>query len=70
MRSFIYTESPRRAVFGPGALSLVKEELDLLGAKRAFLVTTSRQKLTLNAMSADLGGRLAGVFAKAAPHAG
>jgi alcohol dehydrogenase class IV len=68
MRNFVYVGLPARVVFGAGALARLPAELDLLGAKRALLISTPEQADAVRRVAASLGGRAAGVYDRAAMH--
>src|SRR6516165_12274616 len=68
MRSFTYTQLPGRVVFGAGALDLLPREIELLGARRALVLSTPEQKAQAEDVAKRLGERCAGVFPRAAMH--
>ncbi|MEW6642388.1 MAG: maleylacetate reductase [Pseudomonadota bacterium] len=68
MDRFVYQSAPMRVVFGFGTLSVLADELDRLGIRRALVLTTPPQEKQGHAVAAQLGGRAAGVFAGAAMH--
>jgi maleylacetate reductase len=68
MRSFVYVGLPARVVFGAGRLAQLPAELDRLGARRALLLSTPEQAASVAQVAASLGGRVAGVYDKAAMH--
>ncbi|HVC10230.1 MAG TPA: maleylacetate reductase, partial [Burkholderiales bacterium] len=68
MKSFVYVGLPARVVFGPGSLAQLPAELDRLGAKRALVLSTPQQADSVKAVAASLGGRVAGVYDRAAMH--
>ena len=65
---FTYTGSPARIVFGAGARDQLAASIDRLGCSRAFILSTSQQAGEAETLAASLGGRAAGVFARAAMH--
>jgi alcohol dehydrogenase class IV len=68
VRKFIHLGQPMRVVFGAASLAYLEREIDLLGSKRALILSTPDQA-GLAAMVADrLGARAAGVFARAVMH--
>lgn len=67
-RSFTYTSTPGRVVFGPGTLGQVGAEIAALGAKRALILSTPFQEPDARALADQLGDQAAGVFAGAAMH--
>ncbi|RKP56650.1 maleylacetate reductase [Pararobbsia silviterrae] len=68
MNDFIYHALPSRVVFGAGSLRHLERELDLLGLKRALVLSTPQQRAQAEAIAARLGARAAGVFADAVMH--
>jgi maleylacetate reductase len=68
MREFVYNGQPSRVVFGIGALQHLEREIDLLGARRALVLSTPEQLAQAQAVADRLGARSAGVFAKAVMH--
>lgn len=68
MSPFIYQSSPSRVVFGAGALQHLAREIDALGARRALILSTPEQAASAHHVAELLGGRAAGVFAKAVMH--
>ena len=68
MKDFVYNGQPARVVFGPGSLVHLEREIDLLGAKRALVLSTPGQAHLAEMVAARLGPRTAGVFARAVMH--
>jgi len=68
MRAFVYQANPARVVFGAGALQQLPAEIDRLGARRALVLCTPGQAAAAEQVAALLGGRAAGIFAKAVMH--
>jgi maleylacetate reductase len=68
MQSFIYQGMPSRVVFGAGSIEHVEREIDLLGAKRALILSTPPQRDQAEALAERIGPRAAGVFAQAVMH--
>ena len=68
MDPFIYQGLPSRVVFGAGSIEYLEREIDLLGAKRAIVLSTPQQCEQAEAFAARLGSRAAGVFSKAVMH--
>jgi maleylacetate reductase len=68
MNEFIFTSHPQRVVFGAGALSRLRAEVDLLGARRALILWIPDQCLDAERIAAILGVCVAGVFDRAAMH--
>jgi maleylacetate reductase len=57
--SFTYDAQAQRVIFGPGRRTAVAEEVDLLGATRAVLISGATPEIG-DELAAVLGGRLAG----------
>lgn len=68
MRSFVYTASPARVVFGTGTIDQIENEIRLLGANRALILSTAEQADQAHALSARIGKAAAGIFAGAVMH--
>jgi alcohol dehydrogenase class IV len=68
MDTFVFQANLPRVVFGPGALSQVGAEIERLGARRALVLSTPDQATSAERVAGLLGGRSAGVFAKALMH--
>ena len=68
MKEFVYSALPMRVVFGAGALKHLAREIDLLGARKALVLSTPEQAADAGRVAAQLGARAAGVFAKAVMH--
>jgi len=68
MTPFVYQSTPARVVFGPGSLAQLPRELELLGAKRALVLSTPQQAAQAERLATQLGERSAGVFAGAVMH--
>jgi len=68
MKEFVYSALPMRVVFGAGALKHLAREIDLLGARKALVLSTPEQAADAERVAAQLGARAAGVFAKAVMH--
>lgn len=68
MQNFIYNGQPSRVVFGAGSLVHLEREIDLLGAKRALVLSTPEQLHQAQMVADRLGTRAAGVFARAVMH--
>jgi alcohol dehydrogenase class IV len=68
MRAFVFNGQPSRVVFGVGALDQLGAEIERLGARRALVLSTPEQQGSAEAVSARLGARSAGVYAKAVMH--
>lgn len=68
MEDFVYQAAPSRVVFGQGALSRLPDEVALLGAQRALVLTTPEQQVLGERVAGLLGERSAGVYAQAVMH--
>ncbi len=68
MTPFVYTAHPARVIFGAGSLAQLGPEIERLGVRRALVLSTPEQSASAERVSALLGERSAGVFAKAAMH--
>ncbi|MCK9513342.1 MAG: maleylacetate reductase [Pigmentiphaga sp.] len=68
MKDFIYQGQPSRVVFGAGSLAHLEREIERLGARRALVLSTPGQRAQAEAVAERLGGRAAGVFARAVMH--
>ncbi|MBX3604539.1 MAG: maleylacetate reductase [Piscinibacter sp.] len=68
MQAFVYTARPARVVFGAGALQHLGREIDLLGARRALVLSTPEQAAAARQVAERLGDRAAGIFAQAVMH--
>lgn len=68
MKAFTYQATPSRVVFGAGSLERLGEEIERLGARRALVLSTPEQAGSAQRVADLLGGRAAGVFAKAVMH--
>jgi alcohol dehydrogenase class IV len=68
MKDFVYTGQPSRVVFGAGSLRHLEREIDLLGAKRAIVLSTPEQAEQARSIAERIGNRAAGVFARAVMH--
>lgn len=55
-------------VFGAGSLRHLPRELELFGARRALVLSTPGHSAAAEGLVRDLGGRAAGVFARALMH--
>jgi maleylacetate reductase len=66
--AFVYTALPYRIVFGVGALEHLPREIQLLGAKRALVLSTPEQAAQAEDVARRLGDRCAGIFARALMH--
>lgn len=67
-RGFAYNSQQYRVVFGSGTAARLNEEVERLGIRRVLVLTTSEQRDQGARLGAQLGSRLAGVFADARMH--
>ena len=65
---FVYRANRGRIVFGSGTIDSVPDELELLGVRRALVLTTPAQEADGTALGKRLQDHAAGVFAGAAMH--
>jgi maleylacetate reductase len=68
MNPFIFNAQFPRVVFGAGSLQYLERELDLLGAKRALVLSTPEQRGQAEHIAQRLGARAVGVYDKAVMH--
>ncbi len=68
MKDFIYNGQPSRVVFGAGALKHLEREIELLGARKALVLSTPEQQDQAQMVADRLGGRAAGIFPRAVMH--
>lgn len=68
MRDFVFHGQPSRVVFGAGALRHLEREIDLLGARRALVLSTPEQQAQAQQVADRLGTRVAGLFPHAVMH--
>lgn len=68
MRDFIFNGQPSRVLFGAGSLVHLEREIDLLGAKRALVLSTPEQSTQARMIADRLGARAAGIFPRAVMH--
>jgi len=68
MDSFTYVAQAARVIFGAGALRFLAREIDLLGAKRALVLSTPEQADAAQRVATMLGERAAGIFPHAVMH--
>jgi maleylacetate reductase len=68
MQAFIYNSAAARVVFGQGSLQHLVRETDLLGARRALVLSTPEQRASAERVAAMLGDRCAGIFDRATMH--
>jgi alcohol dehydrogenase class IV len=68
LHEFIYNGQPSRVVFGAGSLRHLEREIDLLGAKRALVLSTPEQAAQAQMVADRLGARAAGIFPRAVMH--
>lgn len=68
MRAFTYNQSPGRVVFGAGALEHLGREIELLGARRALVLSTPGHRAQAEDIARRLGARCAGIHDRALMH--
>ena len=68
MNNFTYTANPSRVVFGVGALQHLAREIELLGARRALVLSTPEQEDSARRVAELLGDRAVGIFVRAVMH--
>ena len=68
MQRFAYQGAPGRVIFGPGTLAEVGAEIERLGCRRAFLLSTPFQKADIEALARQIGPLAAGTFTDATMH--
>lgn len=66
--SFTYSARPATVLFGSGKSAATAEAMERLGVSRAFVLSTPQQADDALAIAAELGGRAAGTFTRAAMH--
>jgi maleylacetate reductase len=68
MKTFTYSSHAQRVLFGSGTLAQLGAEIELLGARRALVLSTPGQREDAERIADLLGGRVAGVFDQAVMH--
>lgn len=68
MKPFVYQSPATRVIFGAGTLARLPDEVALLGARRALVLSTPEQRASAERVAALLGERAAGIFDRAAMH--
>ncbi|MDM0115009.1 maleylacetate reductase [Variovorax sp. J22R133] len=68
MRDFIFAGQPSRVIFGAGSLAHLGREIDLLGARRALVLSTPEQRAQAERVADMLGAQAAGIFDRAVMH--
>ncbi len=68
MKSFIYNGQAGRVIFGAGSLQHLGREIDVLGARKALVLSTPEQRASAQMVADLLGPRAAGVFDRAVMH--
>lgn len=66
--SFIYSANPARIIFGPGSLTQLADEVQLLGCSHALVLSTPSRRAEAERLNQQLGTLGAGVFSEAAMH--
>jgi alcohol dehydrogenase class IV len=68
MRTFNYTSHAQRVLFGAGSVHRLAQEIEILGAKRALVLSTPAQRGEAERIFELLGQRAAGLFDQAVMH--
>lgn len=68
MKEFIYNGHSSRVVFGAGSLKHLEREIELLGARRALVLSTPEQRSQAQMVADRIGHRAAGIFPRAVMH--
>ena len=68
MKNFVYNGQASKVVFGAGSLQHLAREIDILGARRALVLSTPEQRVSAEMIADLLGARAAGVFDRAVMH--
>jgi alcohol dehydrogenase class IV len=68
MKEFVFNGQPSRVIFGAGTLMHLEREIDLLGARRALVLSTAEQQHQAQRVADQLGSRAAGIFPRAVMH--
>lgn len=68
MQPFIYTAQPLRVVFGKDVWHVLKDEAELLGARKALVLCTPRQRVLAQQAVDALAERGAGIYDQAVMH--
>ena len=68
MKNFVYQGNPARVIFGAGSVRQVGAQVERLGARRALVLCTLEQVASAQQVASLLGGRAAGIFARAVMH--
>ncbi|MET3695698.1 maleylacetate reductase [Bacillus oleivorans] len=68
MNEFIYESAPGRVVFGKGTIAQIANEVILLGASKAIIISTPGRTEQANQIHSILGNLSIGVLAKAVEH--
>jgi maleylacetate reductase len=68
MKEFLYVAQAARVIFGAGAVQHLPREIELLGARRALVLSTPEQAGDAELVVQWLGKYVAGVFARAVMH--
>jgi maleylacetate reductase len=68
MKNFLYESQPARVIFGAGSLAKVSDELQVLGAQKALVITTTDLANLAQEVAGLIGDLCAGVHAEAVQH--
>ena len=66
--NFTYVALPTRVVFGAGSIRQLAAEVERLGARRVLLISTPGRAQMAARITAELAGRVAGLFDRAVMH--
>ncbi|OVZ58779.1 maleylacetate reductase [Pigmentiphaga sp. NML080357] len=66
--AFVYNANAARVVFGAGSLQHLEREIELLGARRALVLSTPGQRGQAERVAQRLGSKAAGIFDGAVMH--
>lgn len=68
MKEFVYNGQQSRVVFGAGSVVHLEREIELLGARRALVLSTAEQQDQAQKVADRLGSLAAGIFSRAVMH--
>lgn len=68
LEPFTYNGLPARVLFGSGTIKALKQEADLLGIKRPFVLTREQQSVAGDFIVGQFGQQVADIFSEAAMH--
>jgi maleylacetate reductase len=67
-REFVYVAQPMRVVFGIGSIAQLPREIELMGARKALILSTPEQTADAERVASQIGANAVGVFPKAVMH--